>query len=88
MANDEIGNRLSSMRFPSLRRKEFVCFGGDRYEHCWRERNKGVGNLFLVRGGSKSSSGKAAGESKLGAYSLGSTVRLIRTTKSVLAPEW
>jgi len=37
MANDEIGDRLSSMRFPSLRRKEFVCFGGDRHEHCRRD---------------------------------------------------
>ena len=37
MANDEIGDRLSSMRFPSLRRKEFVCFGGDRHEHRGRD---------------------------------------------------
>ena len=34
MVNDEIGDRLSSMHFPSLRRNEFVCFGGDRHEHC------------------------------------------------------
>ncbi len=35
MANDEIGGRLSSMRFPSLRLTEFVCFGG--------RKNKGSG---------------------------------------------
>ena len=53
----------------------------------WEE-SKGVGNLLLTRERSKSLSSKAAGESKLEAYSLGSTVRRIRTTKSVLAPEW
>ncbi len=28
---------LSSVRFASLRRKEFVCFGGDRHEHRGRD---------------------------------------------------
>ena len=37
MAKDEIGDWLSSMRFPGLRWKEFVCFGGDRHEHCGRD---------------------------------------------------
>ena len=32
-----IVDRLSSVRFATLRRKGFVCFGGDRYEHHGRD---------------------------------------------------
>ena len=32
-----IVDRLSSVRFPSLRWKEFMCFGGDWHEHRGRD---------------------------------------------------
>ena len=48
------------------------------------EPEKGVGNLFLIRGWSRILSSKAAGESKLEAYSLGSAVRRIRSGRSYL----
>ena len=43
---------------------------------------------MLPVGCSKSSSSKAAGESKPEAYPLGRRVRRIRSTKSVRAAEW